>query len=64
MGIGVLPVEMEITYLATCHRCTQRIFTDADLFINDMIGKVVPTPSHCTDKDSDGVCLRECGQEF
>lgn len=64
MGIGVVPVGMEPTYLATCNRCAQWILTDTDLFINDVIGKVIPTTSHRTDKDSNGVRLWERGQVF
>lgn len=63
MGIGVVPAT-ELTYLATCDRCTQWILTDTDFFINDVIGKVIPTASHRTDKDSNGVRLWERGQVF
>ena len=63
-GIGVFPVGVEPTYLATCNRCAQRIVTDTDLFIYDVIGKVIPTTGHRADKDGDRVRLREGRQVF
>lgn len=64
MGIGDLPVKIETTYLAACDGCAQWIFTDADFFVDDVIGKVVPTSRHRTNKDGDGVRLWQRGQEF
>lgn len=55
---------MGSTYLATSDGCAQWVVADTDLFIDDVVGKVVPTTGHCTDEDGDGVRLREGRQVF
>ena len=60
--MGDFLVRVGQTYLATCYRCTQRIVADANLFVHDVIRKVVPATGHRTDKDGDRVRLRESRQ--
>lgn len=45
------------TYLAAGHACTEGVIADADFFIDDMIRKVVLSPSHRTDEHNDVMCF-------
>jgi hypothetical protein len=44
-------------YLAAGHARTERVVTDTDFFIDDMIRKVVLSPSHRTDEHDDVMCI-------
>ena len=46
-------------YLSTCYAGAERIITDANLLINDVIRKVVSSASHRTDKHREVVRLRK-----
>ncbi len=44
------PLRLWTTYLSARNTCTKRIVTDANLFINNGISKVVPAPCHRANK--------------
>ena len=44
-------------YLAARHARTERVVADTDFFIDDMIRKVVLSPSHRTDEHNDMMCF-------
>jgi len=44
-------------YLAAGYARTERVVADADFFIDDMVRKVVLSPSHRTDEHNDMVCF-------
>jgi hypothetical protein len=44
-------------YLAAGNARTERVVADTDFFIDDMIRKVVLSPSHCTDEHNEVVCF-------
>jgi hypothetical protein len=44
-------------YLAAGYTRTERVVTDTDFFIDDMIRKVVLSPSHRADEHNDVMCF-------
>ena len=50
------------SYLAASNARAERVITDADLLINDVICKVVPSTGHRTDKHGNVMCLGQRGQ--
>lgn len=46
--------------LATSDRCAERVITDTDFFVYNVICEVVPPTCHSADKYGDGVRLWQC----
>lgn len=52
------------TNLPTSNARTQRVITNTDLLIHDMIREIVPAAGHSTDEDGDVVCCGDGGEVF
>lgn len=47
------------THFAACDTGTERVLRDGNLFVDQMIGKVIGPVRHCADKDADRVRVRD-----